>query len=46
MLIEQYGQKLTALVLGDTKGLKGKSVQVDKHKGVLVHVDCKSGGTG
>lgn len=42
----QYGQQLTALVLGDTAGLDGKKVRVDKHKGVLVSVDCKSGGTG
>ncbi|KAK4689391.1 bis(5'-nucleosyl)-tetraphosphatase (symmetrical), partial [Tremellales sp. Uapishka_1] len=39
-----YGRQLTALVLGDTKGLQGQTVRVGDHHGVLVSVECEKGG--
>ncbi|WVQ97913.1 hypothetical protein IAU59_005030 [Kwoniella sp. CBS 9459] len=40
-----YGRQLTALVLGDLKGLKGKMVRVGDHQGILVSEECRKGGT-
>ncbi|WVF69868.1 hypothetical protein IAT40_004649 [Kwoniella sp. CBS 6097] len=40
-----YGRQLTALVLGDLKGLKGKMVRVGDHQGMLVSEECGEGGT-
>ncbi|OCF37468.1 hypothetical protein I317_03855 [Kwoniella heveanensis CBS 569] len=40
-----YGRQLTALVLGDLKGLKGKMVRVGDHQGILVSEECGEGGT-
>ncbi|WWC87114.1 uncharacterized protein L201_002000 [Kwoniella dendrophila CBS 6074] len=40
-----YGRKLTVLVLGDLKGLKGESVRVGDHQGILVSENCGEGGT-
>lgn len=39
----QYGKKLTALILGDHEG-KGKSVRVGDERGVLVSESCKEHG--
>ncbi|WWD07885.1 hypothetical protein V865_005992 [Kwoniella europaea PYCC6329] len=39
-----YGRQLTVLVLGDLKGLKGESVRVGDHQGILVSVQCGEGG--
>ncbi|KAK8849385.1 hypothetical protein IAR55_004717 [Kwoniella newhampshirensis] len=39
-----YGRQLTALVLGDLKGLKGQVVRVGDHQGVLVSEQCGDGG--
>ncbi|WVW78657.1 hypothetical protein I302_100617 [Kwoniella bestiolae CBS 10118] len=39
-----YGRQLTILVLGDLKGLKGESVRVGDHQGILVSVQCGEGG--
>jgi len=40
---DQYGKKLTALILGDHGG-KGKSVRVGDERGVLVSESCKEHG--
>ncbi|WVR04508.1 hypothetical protein IAU60_001512 [Kwoniella sp. DSM 27419] len=40
-----YGRQLTALVLGDLKGLEGKMVRVGDHQGILVSEECGKGGT-
>ncbi|WWC59432.1 uncharacterized protein I303_101988 [Kwoniella dejecticola CBS 10117] len=40
-----YGKDLTVLVLGDVKGLKGESVNVGEHQGLLVSEACGKGGT-
>lgn len=43
-LYTQYGRQLTALVIGDTKGVQGKTTKVGDTKGVLVSIDCDEGG--
>jgi hypothetical protein len=40
---DQYGKKLTTLILGDHGG-KGKSVRVGDERGVLVSESCKEHG--
>jgi hypothetical protein len=40
---EQYGKKLTVLILGDHQ-VKGKSVRVGSESGVLVSESCRGGG--
>ena len=40
----QYGRQLTALVLGDRTGLRGETVHVEGHRGVLISIDCEEGG--
>jgi hypothetical protein len=40
---EQYGKKLTTLILGDHRG-KGKSVRVGDERGILVSESCKEHG--
>lgn len=42
---KQYGRELTALILGDQKGVPGPVVHLDGHKGVLVSIPCGKGGT-
>ncbi|WWD20006.1 hypothetical protein CI109_104479 [Kwoniella shandongensis] len=39
-----YGRQLTAMVLGDLKGLKGQVVRVGDHQGVLISEQCGEGG--
>ena len=40
----QYGRQLTALVLGDRTGLRGETVRVEGHRGVLISINCEEGG--
>ncbi|WWC67779.1 uncharacterized protein I206_101691 [Kwoniella pini CBS 10737] len=40
-----YGRDLTVLVLGDLTGLKGETVNVGEHQGLLVNESCGKGGT-
>ncbi|WVN87040.1 uncharacterized protein L203_102216 [Cryptococcus depauperatus CBS 7841] len=40
-----YGRQLTVLVLGDLSRLKGQSVRVGDHEGLLVSVGCGAKGT-
>jgi hypothetical protein len=41
----QYGRELTALILGDRKGIPGPVAHLDGHKGILVSIPCGKGGT-
>lgn len=41
---DQYGKRLTALILGETSGMEGKQVRVGDLQGLLVHESCGRGG--